>query len=62
MIESGGIALFLSHWTLTAPAADGSIASRQFTATAVFRKDAAGAWRLLIDNAFGPAVLEDSGG
>jgi ketosteroid isomerase-like protein len=52
-IEANGIALFISRWTLSS----GTTESRQFIATSVFRKQEDGTWRLVIDNAFGPAVL-----
>lgn len=58
VIETDGIALFISRWVLSGQTPDGAPFSREFIATSVFRKHEDGGWRLVIDNAFGPAVLE----
>ena len=58
VIETDGIALFISKWTLSGQTSDGASFSREFVATSVFRRHEDGGWRLVIDNAFGPAVLE----
>ncbi len=57
VIANGNLALFLSRWTLTTPAA-GSEGEQHHVATSVFRKGADGRWRLSIDNSFGPALLD----
>ncbi len=54
VIEADGVALFLSRWALHLNGA----AARTFTATTVFRKQPDGGWKALIDNSFGPLVLE----
>lgn len=53
-LEADGVALFISRWTLTRTGGEGP---HHFVATAVFRKQPSGAWRCLIDNSAGPAVL-----
>jgi ketosteroid isomerase-like protein len=58
VLEADGIALFLSRWALTYPDVQGQLSSREFVATAVFRKQEDGAWKVLIDNSFGPLVLK----
>lgn len=55
-LQSGDTALFLSRWTLRLPGGG----SRQMVATSVFRRGADGAWRVQVDNAFGPEILSDS--
>lgn len=57
VIEADGVALFLSHWTLSPRDADPGVVSRTFMATTVFRKQADQGWKALIDNSFGPLVL-----
>lgn len=57
VIEADDIALFISKWILSGQTPDGASFSREFIATSVFRKQADGGWRLVIDNAFGPGVL-----
>ncbi|MBC9785075.1 nuclear transport factor 2 family protein [Heliobacterium chlorum] len=56
VIESDGIALFISKWTLSGADSEDSSYPPQFIATSVFRKQN-GQWKLIIDNPFGPAVL-----
>jgi ketosteroid isomerase-like protein len=56
VIEADGVALFLSRWTLHSKGANGT--TRTFTATTVFRKQPDGGWKALIDNPFGPLILE----
>jgi ketosteroid isomerase-like protein len=55
-LEADGIALFLSRWSLHN---ENDSAVRTFFATTVLRKQPDGGWRALIDNAFGPSVLEE---
>ncbi len=54
VLEADGIALFLSHWSLRRP--DGS--ETTFTATTVLRHQGEGGWKILLDNAQGPAILD----
>jgi uncharacterized protein (TIGR02246 family) len=57
VIENGEIALFTSQWSFTVKAPDGAPLTRESYATVVFRKQASGEWRCVIDNSFGPDVL-----
>jgi ketosteroid isomerase-like protein len=57
VIEAEGVALFLSRWTLHVKGAPAGVAARTFIATTVFRKQADGGWKALIDNPFGPLIL-----
>ena len=57
-LEADGIALFISRWELTVNGQD----PQTFIATVVFRKQSDGGWKALIDNAYGPAILEQEGG
>ena len=58
VLESGDIALFISKSRLTGKNLNGQPFSRESVATTVFRKSVDGQWRIVIDNALGPAVLE----
>ncbi|WP_144154311.1 YybH family protein [Paraburkholderia sp. BCC1885] len=58
VIEADGIALFLSRWRLDYQAPSGEITSRELVATTVFRQQADGGWKVLIDNSLGPLVLD----
>ena len=57
VIEAGDLALFLSYWSSFGKDAEGKDFTRDFTATVVFRRQADGGWRAVIDNSFGPMVL-----
>lgn len=57
VFETDGIALFLSRWTLGPTNTTPGTCEQIFVATTVFRKQADGSWKILIDNPFGPAVL-----
>ena len=54
VLEADGVALFLSRWTLNMQGQD---TARTFVATTVFRKQADGNWKVLIDNSLEPLVL-----
>ena len=58
VIEADGVALFLSRWTLSIEGAGRDMAARTFVATTVFRRQPDGGWKALIDNPFGPLILE----
>lgn len=58
VIEAGGIALFTSKWNFTGKTPDRTPFSRDSVATSVFRKQADGKWRCIVDNSYGPAILE----
>ncbi|MDQ6919366.1 MAG: SgcJ/EcaC family oxidoreductase [Candidatus Dormibacteraeota bacterium] len=53
VFQSGDIALVLSRWTGDATDADGKPLEFSGTTTDVVRRDPDGAWRLVIDNAYG---------
>ena len=57
-VEADGIALFMSRWVLRAPAEGRDSSDATLVAATVFRKQASGEWKILIDNPLGPAVLE----
>ncbi|MCX7124209.1 MAG: hypothetical protein NTU49_00355 [Gammaproteobacteria bacterium] len=52
------IALFISRWLLTGVTADHKDYRQERIATCVFRKQEDGRWKLLIDNSYGPAILD----
>lgn len=54
-LEADGIALFLSRWSLQIGT---QCIERTLVATTVFRRQPDGGWRALIDNSFGPSVLD----
>lgn len=58
VLEADGIALFLSRWTMSPKDAPPDPTVQTFVATTVFRKQPDGSWKALIDNAFGPMVLD----
>lgn len=58
VIEADGIALFLSRWALDYTDPTGKHSSRELVATTVMRKQPGGEWKVLIDNSFGPLVLD----
>jgi uncharacterized protein (TIGR02246 family) len=56
-LTAGDIALFISRWRLDGQTAEGKEFSKEFTATTVFRKQLDGQWKAIIDNSFGPDIL-----
>jgi len=58
VIEADGIAFFLSRWILTPSESTAHREPRIFVATSVFRRQIDGSWKALIDNPFGPLVLD----
>lgn len=58
VIEAEGVALFLSRWTLNSNPDEINAAPRTFVATTVFRRQPDGSWKALIDNPFGPLLLD----
>jgi uncharacterized protein (TIGR02246 family) len=58
VIEADGVALFLSRWTLLRGSPHAVADSRTFIATSVFRRQRDGRWKAVIDNPFGPLILE----
>jgi uncharacterized protein (TIGR02246 family) len=57
-IETGDTALFISQWRLEGKTGEGGKFTRENIATCVFRKQPDGRWKILIDNSFGPAILD----
>ena len=57
VLQSGDLALYLSHWELSAPGVDGGEVRRRGIATSVLRRNAEGRWRLVLDNPWGPELL-----
>lgn len=58
VIEADGVALFVSRWSLSPRNHDSAAATRTFVATSVFRRQSDGTWKILIDNPFGPQLLD----
>jgi ketosteroid isomerase-like protein len=56
-LEADDVALFLSRWELCVEAEGREPSVRSFVATTVFRRQADGGWKALIDNPIGPLVL-----
>ena len=59
IIEAGNTVLFISKWHLVKKSDDHNETTQEFCATSVFQKGSDNQWRLIIDNAFGPAILLD---
>ena len=58
VIENGDIALLSSKWSFSGTAPDGSPYVREACGSAIFRRNAEGEWRIVIENPWGSAVLE----
>jgi ketosteroid isomerase-like protein len=58
VIEVDGIALFFSRWSLSAKNNGSDMNTQIFIATSVFRRQSDGTWKILIDNPFGPLILD----
>ena len=58
VIESDDIALFTSKWSFTGTTSDGTTVSRESYASVILRKQRDGDWLIVVDNSWGPAVLE----
>ena len=55
VLEADGIALFISHWSLSRPGEG----EKTFISTTVLRQQQDhGGWKVIIDNAQGPAILD----
>jgi ketosteroid isomerase-like protein len=59
VIETGDIALFTSKWNYFGTASDGTPVTRESFASVVLRKQVDGNWRIVVDNSWGPTVLDD---
>lgn len=58
VIVADDIALYLSRWRFSGVAADGAPFAQERIATCVFRRADDGRWRMIIDNSYGPAILD----
>lgn len=58
VLQAQDIALFTSRWIASGVDQNGEKFSNVNIATSVFRKGRDGKWRMIIDNSFGPAVLD----
>lgn len=58
VIEAGDIALFTSKWNFSGTTVGGEPVSRDSFASVILRKNSEGAWRVVVDNSWGHAVLE----
>ena len=58
VIEAGDLALFTSRWTYSGATLDGASVDRESYASVVLRRHSDGGWRVVVDNSWGPAVLE----
>ena len=58
VMEAGDLALFTSKWTFDGTDLDGKSVSRQSYASVVLRRQRDGRWLIVLDNSWGPAVLE----
>ena len=58
IIQTGDIALFMSKWTATGTAPDGSAVKMGGISSDVLRRQVDGGWLIAIDNPFGAAILD----
>lgn len=57
VIEANDVALFTSKWNFEGATLDGVSVSRESYASVIMRKQPDGNWRIVVDNSWGPAVL-----
>ena len=57
IVESTGIALHCSRWTLTATSPDGKIVERTGVSSDVLRKQSDGRWLIQIYNPYGTSIV-----
>lgn len=55
--QAGNLALFISKWSATGTAADGSAVQMEGTSSDILRRQTDGRWLIVIDNPFGAAIL-----
>jgi len=60
VLQAEDIALFTSKWIANGTLPSGESFTNENVATSVFRKSDKGQWRMIIDNSFGPAVLDSN--
>ncbi len=58
VLQTEGVALFTSKWTAEGTLPNGESFRNENVATSVFHKGEDSQWRMIIDNSFGPAVLD----
>ena len=56
-LQTEEIALYIARWRLDGQTAEGKSFSKEYIATTVFRKQSDGQWKAIIDNSFGPDIL-----
>lgn len=57
-IQAGASVLFISKWTATGIAPDGTTVNMGGTSSDVLRRQSDGRWLIAIDNPFGAAILD----
>lgn len=60
VVAAGDVALSLRKWRLQATDPQGSPIDMRGTSTDVLRKQTEGTWRIVIDNPWGPALLDSA--
>jgi ketosteroid isomerase-like protein len=58
VVEAGDIALWTSKWSVSGTAKDGTPFNRGGVGSAVLRRHSDGGWRVVVENPWGPAVLD----
>lgn len=58
VVQAGDIALWTSKWSVSGTAQDGTPFKRDGFGSAILRKNCDGGWRVVVENPWGPAVLD----
>jgi uncharacterized protein (TIGR02246 family) len=61
VIECGDLALCSIGWRLNGTAAEGAPLNEEGFATTILRRQANGHWKIVIDNPWGSAILDEDG-
>jgi len=61
VVECGNLALCSIRWSLAGTASDGKPLNAKGVASTILRRQSDGHWQIVIDNPWGPAVLESEG-
>lgn len=56
-LQTVDVALFISQWHLEGRTQEGKEFAKEYIATTVFRRQPDGQWKAVIDNSFGPDIL-----